>query len=657
MRRLCRLFFIVTLLTVAAFAQNVTVYQTTSDLSQKLQSQPTLSFSGSGTASQTINIDDTKTYQQIDGFGASFTDSSAWLVYNKLSTDQRNDLMQRLFDRNNGIGLSFLRQPMGSSDLARTFYSYDDMPSGQTDPTLAHFSVDHDREYIIPVLKQALALNSDLKIMANPWSPPAWMKTNNSMIGNTGMEGHLKTDAYDPLAKYFVKYIQAYQVEGLPTYAISMQNEPLYTPGDYAGMAMSVSEQVNFLKNNLGPALKTAGLSPKVMVYDHNWDRADYAKAVLSDPGAYAVAAGSAWHHYAGDPGAMTGIHDAFPDKEIWETEASGGTWQSGNIFAQEAKELIDTMRNWAKSYVLWNMVLDQDNGPYVGGCKTCRGVATVNWDKTGAGGPSSFKEELDYYVLGQASKFLKAGAFHIASDQATAVGIHDVAFRNPDGSIVVYALNDSSTDQTFNVKFAGKYVTYTLKAGAVATFLWNPTPAPVVTVSSQPNGMLVTAGQSASLDLTLQSLNGAATTVSLSCTGAPDKATCDVNPSSITVPANGAAISKVTITTTAPKVTTASASPSKGTTGLAFAAVPMFGLLFLGGNRKRNLIVAALLLCTFSLYGCGGGGGGGSSVVPPPPPTTVTVPGTPAGNYTLAVVATTDTGAPVTTTVAVRVN
>ncbi|HEX6880481.1 MAG TPA: glycoside hydrolase, partial [Terriglobales bacterium] len=382
-------------------------YQTTPNLSQRLEAKTPLTFSESGTGSQTITIDDSKTFQTIDGFGASFTDSSAWLVYTKLTSTQRADVMQKLFSRDNGIALSFIRQPMGASDLALNFYTYDDMPAGQSDPTLANFSIEHDKAYIIPVLKEALALNPNIKIMANPWSPPAWMKTNNSLLGSPGgSNGYLKADAYQPLANYFVKYIQAYQAEGIQTDYVSMQNEPLYAPPGYTGMLMDTGHQINLLNNYLIPAFNAAGIKTKVLLYDHNWDRADYPTTQLADATTRANVAGVAWHHYAGNPSAMSTVHDLHPELGAWETEASGGTWQNGNILMQEGQELVNTMRNWGKSYVLWNMALDQDHGPVAmtsdnqHGCATCRGIVTVNWDKTGNNGASTVAEEVDYYVL-----------------------------------------------------------------------------------------------------------------------------------------------------------------------------------------------------------------------------------------------------------------
>ena len=333
-----------------------------------------------------------------------------------------------LFSRKDGIALSILRQPIGSSDLAVTFYSFDDLcqqadkacttPPGVSDPNLDHFSLAHDQEYILPLLKKAIGINPDIHVMLTPWSPPGWMKTRDRCWGRieeTKKQSSLLPEFYSAFANYLVKTIQGYQAAGVPIWALSVQNEPLYAPPTYSGMQMLATEQAAFFGDALGPALAAAGLKAKVMAYDHNWDRPDYPETVLNDPKAGAVAAGTAWHHYGGEPSVMTKNHEEFPQKDQWVTESSGGTWQKGNVFAEEAAELIAVTRNWARSYVLWALATDQNHGPLVGGCDTCRGLMTI--DLTSPEKPL-VKPELDYYVLGQASKFLQPGAVRIASTE-----------------------------------------------------------------------------------------------------------------------------------------------------------------------------------------------------------------------------------------------
>jgi O-glycosyl hydrolase len=240
----------------------VGVWLTDLPANARLSHQADLSFApDSGLNPLAITVDENTQFQQMEGFGASFTDSSAWLVYNKLSTAQRNALMTSLFSPANGIGLGLLSQPLGASDFSTVGnFSYDDMPAGQTDPNLTNFSIAHDNAYIIPVLKQALQINPAVKIIGTPWSPPGWMKTTGSMIG-----GNLKPEAYSPLANYFVKFIQAYQAQGVTVNYLTVQNEPLYIPAGYPGMGMAASDQANFIKNNLGPALATNHLNTKIL--------------------------------------------------------------------------------------------------------------------------------------------------------------------------------------------------------------------------------------------------------------------------------------------------------------------------------------------------------------------------------------------------------
>lgn len=454
-----------------ASGETVNAWLTTADLSTHLARQADLNFrAGSGTDPTTISIDDNSTYQRMVGFGASFTDGSSWLVYDKMSASQRNTLMTNLFDPGRGIGLDFLRQPMGASDLSLPSsgeYSYDDVPAGQTDPSLSHFSIAHDSAYIIPVLKQALRINPAIKIMATPWSPPGWMKSTDSMEGGT-----LNTSAYGPYANYFVKFIQAYRAQGIPIYAVTPQNEPLYTPVGYPGMSMPAADQTNFIKSSLGPAFTRNHLSTRILAYDHNWDQPGYPSTVFSDATASAYTPGVAWHCYGGDVSAQTQVHDNYPGKEVYQTECSGGTWENGNGFQNTVELLINVTRNWGQSVVRWGMALDPNHGPNLGtgnSCQTCRGIVTVD-QSTG-----NVTYNSDYYGLGHASKFVEQGAYRIFSSSGSN-GLEDVAFKNPDGSKVLVAYNSAASSQTFDVQWGGRYFRYTLPAGAAVTFKWHGT-------------------------------------------------------------------------------------------------------------------------------------------------------------------------------------
>lgn len=479
-------FFSLVFSALGARAQKIEVYQTTPDMLEKLAHLDKLHFRSERRREAQvplIEVNPSQRYQTIDGFGASLTDGAAWLFASKLTPDVTDYAFQLLFGRKDGIALSFLRQPLGASDLSQSFYSFDDLctqgktacttPAGVSDPELAHFSLAHDQDYILPLLKKALAINPDIKVMLTPWSPPGWMKTNGSMLGvdsATKEPATLRPEFYNAYANYLVKSIEGYQAAGVPVYAISVQNEPLYAAPAYSGMSMSAAQQAALLGTALAPAMAHAHLKTKVLVYDHNWDHPEYPAAVLKDAKAYAIAAGTAWHHYGGKPSVMTSFHEEFPHKGEWETEAGGGEWQKGSIITQEAAELIAVMRNWSKSYVLWTIATDQDHGPYVGGCNVCRGVVTL--DITDPDNPSVHREP-DYYVLGQASAFLFPGAVRIASTQPAGTDLKDVAFQNPDGSIVLYTLNAGTQSQFFRMGFGRRVAATILPAGSIATYIW----------------------------------------------------------------------------------------------------------------------------------------------------------------------------------------
>jgi len=433
-----------------------------------LQSQPTIRFSSGGSSNPlVITVDATMVYQQMDGFGASLTDSSVWLIWNKLDSSQQTTLMQKLFSPSAGIGISFLRQPMGASDFSASGnYSYDDMPAGQTDPNLLNFSVAHDDAYIVPLLQQALTVNPSAKVVALPWSPPAWMKTTDTMNG-----GDMITAYFPSLAQYFVQYIQAYQQRGIPIYAISAQNEPLYSTSNYPTESLSASDESDFIANHLGPALNGAGLTGvKIFGYEHNWDNPAYAEAVLASSAA-AYVAGTSFHCYAGDVSAQSQVKTAYADKDIWFTECSGtvGSSFAGDLVWNSEHLLIGATRNWARAVSLWNVALDQNSGPTNGGCLTCRGVVTID-DSTS---PATITYNVEYYVLGHLGKFVVPGAHRIASNTFGAGSIEDVAFQNPDGSLALFVLNSAAASTAFTVRWKAQTFNYTLPGQSMATFTW----------------------------------------------------------------------------------------------------------------------------------------------------------------------------------------
>jgi O-glycosyl hydrolase len=424
---------------------------------------------GRAPAEATIAVDETRRYQRMEGFGASFTDSSAWLVGTRLDRKRRDAAMRDLFSARDGIGLSFVRQPMGASDFAvEGNYSYDDMPAGETDPTLAHFSIDHDRAYIIPLLAQARKLNPQLTLMASPWSAPGWMKTSDNMVGGT-----LEPDAYQPLADYFAKFIQAYADEGIPIRYISPNNEPLYIPAGYPGMGLPAEEAGELIRHHLGPTLRAHGLDTRILSYDHNWDVISYPESLYADPETARHVYGTAWHCYGGDVRAQSLSHNNYPAKPAYHTECSGGEWEGTDEdgFSGAMSLVINAPRDWAKAVVRWNMALDADNGPTNGGCLTCRGVLKVTQD---ANGDWDYAKTVDYYALGHASKFVRPGARRIASNTLGVGDIQDVAFVNPDGTKALVAHNFGTERRTFQIQWGDRWFSYALAPGAAATFVWS---------------------------------------------------------------------------------------------------------------------------------------------------------------------------------------
>jgi len=453
---------------------------TTGDKSSLLAEQPPSALAAPDPSSPTIAVDPSRSYQRMEGLGASITDSSAHLLAH---SPDRDAIMRSLFDPRRGIGLSYLRQPMGASDfVAGPHYTYDDVSAGQTDFRLRHFSIAHDKAEILPLLRQARSLNPNLKIMATPWSPPAWMKTNDSLVG-----GRFKDDprVYDAYARYFVRFIQEYRRAGVPIDAITLQNEPQNrNPSGYPGMDLRDNEEA-LLAVEVGRALRRAGLHTKILGYDHNWSlhpndvgppndpaNPEYARSLLSNPDASRYLAGTAFHCYSGDPDQQSVLHDAFPSKDIYFTECSGTL--SGNPATTFPDTLhwhtryltVGAVRNWAKTVITWNLALDPAGGPHNGGCDTCVGVVTID-PSTGAA-----TREADYYALGHVTRFVKPGAVRI--DSTIAGTAWNVAFRNPDGSLVLVVVTDDwgTTPQRFNVTGFGQPFSYELPAGAVATFV-----------------------------------------------------------------------------------------------------------------------------------------------------------------------------------------
>ncbi|MBD9468549.1 glycoside hydrolase family 30 beta sandwich domain-containing protein [Pseudoxanthomonas sp. PXM01] len=456
----------------AADAQDIAVWITTADHSTALAPAAPARFTADdGAGKSRIAIDGTRQFQEIVGFGASLTDSSAWLIQHKLDAQQRDALLRELFGRDDGgLGLSFSRLTIGASDFSRHHYSLADTPDGTPDPELKHFSIDENRGDVIPVARAMLAVNPQLKIMASPWSAPGWMKDTNSLI-----QGTLLPQYYDAFSRYLLKYVDAYAAEGIPIFALTVQNEPDYEPKDYPGMRLNAPARARLIGDHLGPMIAIRGSGPLIFDWDHNWDKPQEPLGVLGDAKANPHVAAVAWHCYGGEVAAQSPVHDAFPDKDAYMTECSGGDWEpvrSGGLPLQMKNIIIRSARHWARGALFWNLALDENNGPYAGGCDTCRGVVTID-SRTGA-----ITRTDEYYALAHASRFVRQGAHRIASSE-TGDDLDNVAFRNADdGSLVLLVANSAKQPRRFSAVQGGKAFGYTLPARSVATFVWKPAAA-----------------------------------------------------------------------------------------------------------------------------------------------------------------------------------
>ncbi|MFZ4796831.1 MAG: glycoside hydrolase family 30 protein [Bacteroidia bacterium] len=444
----------------------IAVWKTSNDGSILLYKQPVnIKFSTNITADVNINIDALQYRQTMDGFGAALTGSSAYVLMKNLNATQRNNILKDLFDPINGIGLSYLRLTIGASDFSLNNFTYNDISLDQKDTALTSFSIATEEEYVIPVLKEILAINPNVQIMASPWSAPAWMKLNKSLIKG----GKLDPTFYTTYANYFVKYINAFASYGININAITIQNEPLYA-APYLSLEMSALEQADFIKIAIGPAFTKNNIQTKIIIYDHNWDRPDYPLTVLADSAARKYISGTAFHCYGGNVSAMSQVSAQYPDKGIYFTECSGGEWSKnfGSNLAWNTENLIiGSPRNDAKNVLFWNLALDENFGPRNGGCQDCRGVISVNSIN------NQIQKNVEYYLLGHASKFVQFNAKRIVTADTRSAGISQVAYINTDGSKVLLAYNYQTISQKIQINENGKSFNYSIEPGSLVTFKW----------------------------------------------------------------------------------------------------------------------------------------------------------------------------------------
>ncbi len=443
-----------------ATSTDVSYWLTKGDQSVLLQKQDvSLLFGTVSNRNSNITVDTAQTFQSVDGFGYTLTSSSAYLI-NHMPTTNRDALLRELFANDtNSISVSYLRVGIGASDLSTSVYSYDDVPPGQTDVNLQNFSIAPELSDVIPVLKLILAINPNIKILGTTWSPPTWMKNNNSSIG-----GNLLSQYYNVYANYLVKYIQAMKGQGITIEAITAQNEPL-NPYNNPSMYMTAIQEDSLIRYNLGPALQTASLTTKIILYDHNCDHPEYPTSILNDAVTRPFVDGSAFHLYAGAISALTTVHNAYPAKNVYFTEQfTSSTGNFGNDLKWHLKNvLIGSMRNWSRNTLEWNLANDPTFSMHTpGGCTDCKGALTIGTGVT---------RNVAYYIIAHAAKFVPVGSVRIGSNIVGS--LNNVAFKTPAGKKVLIVENDGHSSQSFNIVFNGKWVTSSLVAGAVAAYIW----------------------------------------------------------------------------------------------------------------------------------------------------------------------------------------
>ena len=441
-------------------SKDVVLYLTKPDKSVLFQKQELGVSVATDKSLPAIEVNTNKTFQEMDGFGFTLTGGSAFHI-NNMSAAKRHELLTELFafDKEN-IGISYLRISLGASDLDAEVFSYNDLPEGETDINMERFSLAPDKKFLIPVLKEILTINPEIKILSSPWSPPTWMKTNNSSKG-----GSLKPEYYDAYAKYFVKYVQEMQKEGIRIDAITVQNEPLH-PGNNPSLLMPATEQADFIKRSLGPAFKAAGIKTKIIIYDHNADKPEYPITVLNDPEAKKYVDGSAFHLYGGVIENVSKVHEAHPDKNLYFTEQwIGAPGNFGGDLQWHVKNLIiGASRNWCKTVLEWNLAADPKQKPHTpGGCTQCLGAVTIDGDLV--------TRNPAYYIVAHASKFVRPGSVRVETNIPTE--LPNVAFKATDGTFVIVVLNDSDSAKTFNIKTGKEAIETTLTSGSVATYIW----------------------------------------------------------------------------------------------------------------------------------------------------------------------------------------
>lgn len=445
-------------------SHSVQVIVTAKDTDDRLTEKQSIAFADAAIAmGETITIDESKTYQSITGFGGSFTEAAAYTL-SKMSPDKRDEVMKAYFDPKDGNGYTLCRTHINSADFSLGNYAYTEVDG---DFDLKHFTIDRDRKWLIPMIKDAMAVKgANFKLFSSPWSPPAWMKTNGQM--NYG--GQLKPECRDVWARYYARYIKEYAKEGIPIWGLTVQNEPAATQ-TWDSCIYSAEEEGAFVRDHLGPTLEKEGLGDvKIIVWDHNKDLIfERAEPILSDPETAKYVWGVGFHWYSGDEFEnLAKVHNAFPTTNLLFTEGCQeggvrlGAWDLGERYAHD---IIGDLNNWTVGWVDWNMVLDERGGPnHVDNLCDAPVIADTTRNKV--------YYQNSFYYLGHFSKYIRPGAVRIGHSVANDA-LEVTAFKNPNNSIAVVVMNRTDEKIPFSLKANGKTAVSSSPAHSIMTLVY----------------------------------------------------------------------------------------------------------------------------------------------------------------------------------------
>lgn len=412
-------------------------------------------------ASNVIRIYPDTQYQEMDGFGAALTGSSAYLLKN-MSDSERGRVLRELFDPEDGLGISVLRLPIGACDYSLAFYTHCDTPP------VDNFEIHEiDRRDMIPVIKEILKINPDMRFIATSWSAPKWMRTEDRWTGGSGETG-IKDACIDDFATYYLKFVQAMEKEGIHIGGICPQNEPL-SNGNAMSMKMTPAQQISFIKS-LGQKFADNDIDTRIICFDHNWDLNQYVRDVYSDPDAYRIVDGAAFHAYGGTLQGQIDIKNEYPDKNIYFTEQSGGGWAPGfssNLQWWMSNLFIGSVKHGSKCVITWNLMLNENHGPYLtpGAATNCYGLLEVLNDGT-------YRRYSEYYAM-KHMRVIRNGARIVKTAGYCPSGMSYVAALNPDGSKGMVVYNSSSADQEVTVSDGQHLFTYSVRGNSVTSFKW----------------------------------------------------------------------------------------------------------------------------------------------------------------------------------------